>query len=333
MLSKKYNLTKTLHEPVMTKEILNYLPLNKFHKLKVVDCTLGFGGHSYKILQYNSNIKIIGIDRDIDAINYTKQYLNNFLENKRINIINDNFSNIYQILHNNNWNNIDVILLDLGLSSYQIDNFHRGFSYKFENAPLDMRMDIEKNNLTASDILNYYPKNKLFSVFTKIKEIKNINKLVNSIILKRNDAKWNRVGEFSELCEKYYFCNRHFNNKRKLSSSLCFQALRIAINDEINELIKILNSSINLLSQNGRIIVLSYNSLEDGIVKNFFKMKSGIKLDIKNNILIDILQYDTIKHQIPILKILTKKPLTPSLQEIKKNPRSSSAKMRVAQRL
>lgn len=306
------------HIPVMAKEVLEYV-LPEKQKCKIVDCTLGYGGHSSLILRKNENAELLGIDRDSDAIRFAQNELS--FAKEKVTIKQGKFSQIEEIAKSIGWEKVDAVLLDIGVSSPQIDEAMRGFSYRFD-APLDMRMD-RGSSRTASQILNYSSKDELARIFRDYGEIKKPWKLAEAIIERRSSRPWFGTKELAELCEKV------LSRPRKGSlpvPTLCFQALRIAVNNELGELEQALESIIKILNPGGRVVVLSYHSLEDRIVKNIFKREATECLCPPG---LPICQCD---HKVS-LKILTRKPLTPTNEEIKMNRRASSVKMRAAEKL
>jgi 16S rRNA (cytosine1402-N4)-methyltransferase len=306
------------HIPVMSSEVLEYL-IPKEGVCKVVDCTLGYGGHSSLILQKNKELKLLGIDRDDNAINYAENVLKFALD--RVKLIKGKFSEIADIMDGIAWKSADAVLLDIGVSSPQIDESERGFSHRF-NGPLDMRMD-RKSNKTAAQILNHASIEELVHIFRDFGEVKKPWKLAEAVVKRRQIKPWLGTKELAELCEKILFCPR----KGGLPvPTLCFQALRIAVNDELRELEESLESVIEILNPGGRVAVISYHSLEDRIVKNIFKREATECLCPPG---LPVCQCG----HIPCLKVLTKKPLTASAAEIQINRRASSAKMRVAEKL
>jgi 16S rRNA (cytosine1402-N4)-methyltransferase len=306
------------HVPVMSSEVLEYLVPEK-GSCRFVDCTLGFGGHSNLALKKNSELKLLGIDQDINAINYAKERLN-FAED-RILIEKGRFSNVVELMEKNNWDTADSFLLDIGVSSPQIDVPERGFSYRF-NGPLDMRMD-NKTKKTASQILNYTSREELIRIFRVYGEIRSARKLADAIVERRATKLWFSTTELAELC------NKVIPQPRKggiPAPTLCFQALRIAVNEELEELEEALKSILDVLSPKSRVGVISYHSLEDRIVKNIFKEEAtdcicppGLPVCVCN-------------HRAS-LKLLTRKPLMPTNEELDINKRSRSAKMRVVEKL
>ena len=279
----------------MVDEIISYLAPEKLKTY--VDCTFGQGGYSKKILE-KTNCNIIAIDRDKDAIEHAKllkkKYPKNFI------FCVDNFSRIDQVLKKNDIKKIDGLIFDLGISNTQLNNPTRGFSFS-NNGPLDMRMDIENLDLTAQKIINEFDQHNLSDIFYYYGEEKNSRQIARKIIEFRKKKEISTTFELVELIKKVN------SFKKKHPATRVFQALRIFINDELNELDITLKKSLLFLKKNGKIITVAFHSLEDKVIKNFFSRNKGL------------------------LKILTKKPITPNEKEVKINPRSRSARMRVAE--
>ena len=279
----------------MVDEILCYLAPEKLKTY--VDCTFGQGGYSKKILE-KTNCNIIAIDRDKDAIEHAKllkkKYPKNFI------FCVDNFSRLDQVLKKNDIKKIDGLIFDLGISNTQLNNPTRGFSFS-NNGPLDMRMDIENLDLTAQKIINEFDQHNLSDIFYYYGEEKNSRQIARKIIEFRKKKEISTTFELVELIKKVN------SFKKKHPATRVFQALRIFINDELNELDITLKKSLLFLKKNGKIITVAFHSLEDKVIKNFFSRNKGL------------------------LKILTKKPVTPNEKEVKINPRSRSARMRVAE--
>ena len=279
----------------MVDEIISYLAPEKLKTY--VDCTFGQGGYSKKILE-KTNCNIIAIDRDKDAIEHAKllkkKYPKNFI------FCVDNFSRLDQVLKKNDIKKIDGLIFDLGISNTQLNNPTRGFSFS-NNGPLDMRMDIENLDLTAQKIINEFDQHNLSDIFYYYGEEKNSRQIARKIIEFRKKKEISTTFELVELIKKVN------NYKKKHPATRVFQALRIFINDELNELDITLKKSLLFLKKNGKIITVAFHSLEDKVIKNFFSRNKGL------------------------LKILTKKPVTPNEKEVKINPRSRSARMRVAE--
>lgn len=306
---------KPQHYPVLAKEVLDLLIPEK-GELKVIDGTVGYGGHSSLILKKNSDAVLLGIDRDGEALKAARENLK--FAGDRVHLQKGKFSDLANFAAEIGWLSVDVVLLDLGVSSPQLDSPGRGFSLR-QNGPLDMRMDCETSK-TAADILNSYDANELEKIFREYGEIKHAKKLANAIVARRNEKKWTETMEFAE------FCNSLLGQQRRpglQAATLCFQALRIAVNEELSELEKVLPKAIKILSPGGKIAVISFHSLEDRIVKNFFKMEAKDCICPPENFVCACHHHKT-------LEIVTKKPITASKEECMNNPRSACAKLRVA---
>ena len=293
------------HFPVMVNEVVSFLEPKQ--EKTYLDCTFGQGGYSRKILE-SAKCNVYAIDRDLNSDKYAKILSQKF--NKRFTFSNTKFSDLHLFLYKNNIKAIDGMVLDLGVSNTQLNDPKRGFSFNFDG-PLDMRMDNINTKLTAETIINEYDEKELSDIFFYYGEEKNSRKIANSIVKFRKKKKIESTKMLSDIVQKI---NKY---KFKHPATRVFQALRIVINEELNELEEALKISLEILTKNARIVIVSFHSLEDKIVKNFFK-KNGHKNfnDNKN-----------------IFQIITKKPITPSLEEINTNPRSKSAKLRVAQKI
>ena len=297
------------HVPVLLNESLNGLSIKP--EGTYIDLTFGGGGHSKSILEkLNDRGRLISFDIDSDAVR-----LNNIVR-KNFEIIESNFKFFDLHIEERGIKKVDGILADLGISSYQIDNLKRGFSYK-GNASLDMRMN-KKNKLSAKKILNEYDLEKLKNIFFEYGEISNTKKIVKKIIEYRKDKKIENNSDFVKLLNKIF--NKEISFKLL---SRFFQAIRIEVNDEINALREMLTKSKDYLNSKGRLVVISYHSLEDRLVKNFIN-KSNFSSDYKKNLF-------GVKKE--FYKRINKKPIVPTSDEIKNNPRSRSAKLRIGERL
>ncbi|MCU0640626.1 MAG: 16S rRNA (cytosine(1402)-N(4))-methyltransferase RsmH [Candidatus Margulisbacteria bacterium] len=284
------------HTPVMAREVVDYLAPAKGKVL--VDCTLGGGGHAEKVKSQKSKVKIIGFDQDAEAITAAKQRLAKY---KDIEYVNDNFSTLKEHLKEK----VDGFLFDLGVSSYQLDEPGRGFSIR-EDGPLDMRMD-KRQKLTAFDIVNTWPAAELTEIFKHYGEERFAKRVAEKIRWTRDEGRVTiaTTAQLKELIEKAIP-----TWKKRESVTRVFQALRIAVNRELDVLQSALNDAVALLKPGGRIVVLAYHSLEDRIVKRTFNAakKAGL------------------------LTVLTKKPLTAAATEIALNPRAASAKLRAGEK-
>ena len=307
------------HVPVMLNEVLSFIPKEK--KINLIDATFGGGGYSRAILK-NFNIKnLIAIDRDpISKIFYDE--LRKDFDN--IELFNQKFSKLDELLKNSEHlkEKYDVIIFDLGVSSNQIDNPERGFSFQ-QDGPLDMKMG--SSNLNAFEVINSFDEKKLADIFYEFGEEKYSRKIAKNIVISRTKKIIKNTLELSEIIKKSVPAKNNF--KKIHPATKTFQALRIFINDELNELKIALEKSENLLVNNGLLIIVSFQSLEDRIVKDFFNHKSGKRWRSSRH-LPDLADLGP-----TTLKIITKKPLRPKDVEINNNPRSRSAKLRVAQKI
>ena len=307
------------HVPVMLNEVLSFIPKEK--KINLIDATFGGGGYSRAILK-NFNIKnLIAIDRDpISKIFYDE--LRKDFDN--IELFNQKFSKLDELLKDPKYfrEKYDVIIFDLGVSSNQIDNPERGFSFQHDG-PLDMKMG--STNLNAFEVINSFDEKKLADIFYQFGEEKYSRKIAKNIVINRTKKTIQNTLELSEIIKKSVPVRNNF--KKIHPATKTFQALRIFINDELNELRIALEKSENLLANNGLLIIVSFQSLEDRIVKDFFNHKSGKRWRSSRH-LPDLADLGP-----TTLKIITKKPLRPKDVEINNNPRSRSAKLRVAQKI
>lgn len=307
------------HVPVMLNEVLSFIPKEK--KINLIDATFGGGGYSRAILK-NFNIKnLIAIDRDpISKIFYDE--LRKDFDN--IELFNQKFSKLDEFLkHSKHFlEKYDVIIFDLGVSSNQIDNPKRGFSFQ-QDGPLDMKMG--SSNLNAFEVINSFDEKKLADIFYQFGEEKYSRKIAKNIVINRTKKTIQNTLELSEIIKKSVPARNNF--KKIHPATKTFQALRIFINDELNELKIALEKSENLLAKNGLLIIVSFQSLEDRIVKDFFNHKSGKRWRSSRHL------PDLVDLGPTTLKIITKKPLRPKDVEINNNPRSRSAKLRVAQKI
>ncbi len=275
-----------------------------------VDGTLGGAGHSKKILENINQGYLYAFDQDGYAIEYAKNILKDF-ENYKI--IKSNFRHLKNRLNDEGIEKIDGLLLDLGMSSFQIDDETRGFTY-LKDADLDMRMD-QTQSLTAKQIVNTYTKDELAKLFFIYGEEKNSFKIAQRIVDQRPLA---TTMDLVKITDQVNYREKGHSAKK------VFQALRIAVNHELGVLEEVLEQALDMLNPGGRIVVITFHSLEDRIVKHYFKEKSTSQLPKNLPVMID----KNIK-----LKLITKKPIYPTEKEVLDNSRSKSAKMRVAERV
>ena len=288
---------KSRHIPVMLMESLENLKIKKDGIY--VDGTLGLGGHSECILKKINSGLLIGIDRDKNSISLAKKQLST---HKNIKVFNDSYKNLKDILERLNIVAVDGILLDLGLSSFQLEDNSRGFSHKYES-PLDMRFDCNSEDYTAEQIIQKNDLNELTKIFKEFGEERHAYKIAKKIKDLKGEINVMSITSIVDRVTPYKF--------RLKTYSRIFQALRIAANDELSHLNEFLDNFINLLNPGGRVVIISYHSVEDRIVKH--KLKD-------------------LKHEKKI-ELIFKKPLTPSNEEVSINKRARSAKMRVGEKI
>ncbi len=302
------------HIPVMLKEVIYHLIHNRGGGV-YIDCTLGGGGHSKSILErvYPQGI-LVGIDQDIEAINRAKEELSIYQD--KVIFINDNFKNLEAIISDLKIKNISGILYDLGVSSHQLRERKRGFSFQ-DDGPLDMRMDLSQQ-FKASTLINNYSEKELIRVFKTYGEERFALRIARTIVLERQKNPITSTKQLEEIVFKSLPAEIRRKRRWKINpSTRIFQAIRIEVNKELEALESSLIQAIRMLGIEGRICVISYHSLEDRIVKNIFK--EAEKKDEQS------LPYK--------MKILTKKPITASPEEVEKNPRARSAKLRVIEKI
>ena len=294
--------SQIIHKPVMINEVLSFIPENSNI---VVDATLGEGGHTKAILDLN--LEVYGFERDKNILEIAKKRLSDY---KKFYYYNNTYDKMIDSLPKNIIGNVDFILYDLGVSMFHFKKAERGFSFN-ENNKLDMRLGINKIN--AYEVINKYEKKDLERIFKEYGEIKNYSKLAEIIIKERNKK---NIETAKEL-ENIIFHNSDKSKKYgKINpATLIFQAIRIEVNDELNILKKSIENIKNILKKYGVVVIISYHSLEDRIVKRFFK------------------DNEKTKNKDGIFKLLNSKVLKPTNEEIKLNIASRSAKLRAAQLL
>ncbi len=282
------------HIPVLLKEVLD--SLNPKPGQNFIDCTIGFAGHAIPILEKVAPMgKVLGIELDKEVFKKLK-----FQDN--IILVRGNYADLKQIVKENNFYPINGILFDLGMSSWQIEKKGRGFSFQ-KDEPLDMRVD--NGQLTAEGIINQWPEKELIRVFQEYGEERYAGRIAKIICQIRQTRPIKTTKQLVDLIIKIV------PRTRIHPATRIFQALRITVNDELNNLKKSLPQALEILEKNGRLAIISFHSLEDRIIKNFFKQEAK---EVN-------------------LKILTKKPVRPTDNEVNLNPRSRSAKLRVAVKL
>ena len=307
-MEKEFN-----HIPVMLKETIDSLNINPDGIY--IDGTMGGAGHSYHIAKRLSKKGLlIGIDRDEEALQVAKERLKEF---DNIKFVHDNHDNITEVIEDLGIDKVDGILLDLGVSSYQIDEKTRGFTY-MQNGPLDMRMD-KTQSLTAEYIVNNYKEEELARIIYEYGEEKFSRKIAKNICEYRQTEKITTTEKLVEIIEKSVPKN---NEKQGHPAKRTFQAIRIEVNDEIKPLYNTVKNSIECLKGNGRLAIITFHSLEDRSVKKAFVDSEGRCTCPPG------LPYCVCGSK-ALGKIITKKPILPSDEEMKSNSRSKSAKLRV----
>lgn len=286
---------------------------------KYVDATFGGGGHSSLILNSAKNIELFVFDKDLVAIENGKE---KFKDYDNIIFINDDFSNIKKDILNQNVDKVDGIIADFGVSSYQLDTAYRGFSY-MQDAPLDMRMD-RKNTLSAYEVINNYSEDELHKIIKDYGEEKRAKYIARTIIERRSISPIKTTFELVDIIMAAV--PARYREQGKHPARKTFQAIRIEVNQELKSIKTFINDAFELLSTGGRLSVITFHSLEDRIVKNAFK---------------DFSTGCTCPPDFPVCvcgkkergKLITKKPILPSAEEIEENSRAKSAKLRVIEKL
>jgi 16S rRNA (cytosine1402-N4)-methyltransferase len=302
------------HIPVLLEETIKHLNINPSGIY--IDMTLGGGGHSEAILQKLDDGELIGFDQDEFAINKASARLSKF---HNFFAINDNFKNAKYRLEDLNIDQVDGIVYDLGVSSFQFDDPKRGFSYRFD-FPLDMRMD-QSQTLTAKDIVNQYSFDDLVKIFFEFGEEKFSRIIAKNIVLKRQETPIITTFDLVDVIKDAL--PEKVLRKKGHPAKKVFQALRIAVNNELNILEESLRMGIDLLKPKGRMAVITFHSLEDRIVKNLFKKLSVIEIPKGLPI---------ISNEVPEIKLINRKVIIAGEEELDDNNRAHSAKLRVIEK-
>ncbi len=285
-----------------------------------VDGTMGGGGHSREILSRNKSIKLIGIDQDIEAIGAATKRLGEF--EGRFTAVNRNFSEIKEILLELGIEKIDGAVLDLGVSSYQLDNGERGFSY-MQDAPLDMRMNRD-NPLSAYDVVNTYSLEDLVRIFYEYGEENWSKRIAEFIVAKRTSTPIKTTGELVDIIKAAI--PKKARQEGSHPAKRVFQAIRIEVNGELRILEKAISDFLDVLKPGGRLSVITFHSLEDRICKNVFLEKAKGCICPKEFPV-------CVCGKTPEIKVITRKPILPSEEELELNSRSKSAKLRIAEKI
>ena len=303
------------HTPVLLNECIEGLCVKPDGTY--VDGTLGRGGHSKEIAARLTTGRLIAIDRDADAITQAREILSEFAD--RISFVQGNFADVSEILGDMQ---ADGMLFDFGVSSPQLDDAPRGFSY-MHDAPLDMRMD-KRDALTAFELVNNWPEERLRKIFYEYGEEKYTNMIARAIVRKREDKPINTTFELNGVITAALPAKAR--REKQHPSKRVFQALRIAVNDELGSIQRMLESAPDKLKPGGRICVISFHSLEDRLVKNAYASRVNGCVCAKDAPV-------CVCGFVPTLKLITKKPIGPGAAELEENPRARSAKLRIAEKL
>jgi len=305
--------------PVLLDEVIKYL--NVLPDGIYVDCTVGGGGHASAILaRLGQTGRLVGIDQDDFALEKARQVLAGFPA--RVDLIKGNFRYLADYLDGLGIEKIHGVLLDLGVSSYQLDEPERGFSYQAD-APLDMRMD-KKRPLSAQEIVNQWPEEALCKIFQDFGEERWASRIARFIAEERKRKPILTTGQLVEIVKAAIPASAR--RKGPHPARRTFQALRIAVNDELGALSQVLDVAVRRLAAGGRIVVISFHSLEDRLVKNKFKEAAAACVCPPGTPLCSC-------GKVPLLRILTRRPVMPGAEEIERNPRSRSACLRAAEKL
>lgn len=303
-----------LHKSVLLNETISLLKVRE--NGIYVDGTLGGGGHAYEVCSLLKNGRLIGIDQDEDAISAASDKLKKF--NTKVNIIHDNYCNIKAVLSRLGIDRVDGIYLDLGVSSYQLDNAGRGFSYR-ENAPLDMRMD-KRNAKSAADIVNNYDEKELYRVIKNYGEDLFAKNIAKHIVNNREKKRIETTGELADIIKAAIPMKMRLKGGHPAKRT--FQAIRIELNSELEVLENSIDTMIELLNPGGRLAIITFHSLEDRIVKQIFRQNENPCICPKS---------------FPVCvcnrkskgRVITRKAICPSEDEVRENSRSKSAKLRI----
>lgn len=299
---ERFGNNQMLHKPVMVDEVLEFLNLALLKKHgRYIDATLGTGGHTLAIIEVEG--QVLGIEVDKKMLEVAKKRLAGMSAAK---LINANFKDIDEIAEKAGYTNVDGIVFDLGVSNLHLKSQQRGFSFEKESTLLDMRLDPDTQGVTGADLLNSLRRDQLEELFEVVMEKNEAKKLTKEVLNKREEESIKTVGDFLEIIKKAKIAGGKLNPATKP-----FLALRMAVNSELENLKLALPKAFGLLKKKGRLVVISFHSGEDALVKRFFKEMQTEGL----------------------AKILTKKPIQPSDKEIKENPRARSAKLRCLERL
>lgn len=306
------------HEPVLTDQVLAHWTPATGRRERFVDGTVGGGGHSSALLQHVPHAHLLGLDQDDTAIRAAGERLREFSD--RVTLRRVSFCELRNCANQVGWDDVDAVLVDLGVSSHHFDTPERGFSFRFDG-PLDMRMD-RRRRVTAAQLLNTLPEEEIARILFEYGEERTSRRIARAIVARREQRPWSTTGELAELIDKTV----GRLERRLPAPTRTFQALRIAVNEELAALQAMLPEAVDLLRPGGRLVVISFHSLEDRIVKRFLRQEATECLCPPQ------MPECRCGHRAR-LEILTRKPLTADESEVQRNPRAGSAKLRAAEKL
>lgn len=310
---------ESIHTPVLLQSVTEFLRIQPAGVY--VDCTLGLGGHTEAIAAVIGPAgKVIGIDRDQEALELARGRLKRF--GSAIEYVHANFADLETILGERELRHVDGILMDIGLSSYQLSRPERGFAFSREG-PLDMRMD-QDTKLTAAEVVNQYPEAEIAGIIRRFGEEKFSKRVAAAVVKCREQTKIESTTQLAAVVSGAI--PLRFHSRKIHPATRTFQALRIFVNGELENLSNALSTAIKFLKPGGRLVVIAFHSLEDRIVKQKFRKSAGGCICPPS---FPVCRCDNK----PIVKILTKRPLTAAADEVARNPRSRSAKMRVCEKI
>jgi 16S rRNA (cytosine1402-N4)-methyltransferase len=305
------------HEPVLLTEVVEHLAAPTVRR--IVDGTVGLGGHAAALLQRLPTVELLGLDRDAEALAVATVALQGY--GTRVHLRQCPFSTLAEAVHDLGWATVDAVLLDIGMSSPQIDTAARGFSFRREG-PLDMRMD-RRDRTTAAVILNTWSEAELARLFREYGEEPKARAVARAVVARREERPWSHTVELAELLEQVL--SRPGARGLQVASR-CFQALRMAVNDELGELERGLQAAVEVLAPGGRLAVITFHSLEDRLVKQFIRQEA---LDCVCPPSCPV----CICTKAARLQSVTRKSVTAGAAEVERNPRAAPARLRVAERL
>ena len=284
-----------------------------------MDCTVGLGGHAVALLDADPEVRVIGIDRDLHALQSTAERLRDYGE--RVQLVSGEFADLTVLLERIGVHKVDGLLADLGVSSLQLETASRGFSFRLEG-PLDMRMG--GGDLTAADVVNDYAEGTLEEIFRAYGEERQARRVARAIAARREEKPIESTTELQEIVAR---AKRHGSrsHKRRIDpATRVFQAIRIEVNQELAGLERLLDQAVNLLRDEGRLVVISYHSLEDRQVKNRLRDLARGEIDQITG---------RPRAETQVIEVLTKRPIRPGEEELALNPRARSARLRAARRI